>query len=77
GQVEAQIRRQAEQAAGRRTRPDLADAKPPLTGDADAPAPVASVPSTPSPVPDRTAHASEEAIRRASLDALHKLLKKA
>lgn len=74
GQVEAQLRRQAEQAAVRRARPDLADAKPPLAGDTDAPAPV---PSTPSHVLDRPARASEEAIRRASLDSLHKLLKKA
>ncbi|SFT26624.1 hypothetical protein [Methylobacterium sp. yr668] len=77
GQVEAQLRRQAEQAAVRRARPDLADAKPPLAGETDAPAPVAPVPSTPSPVLDRPARASEEAIRRAGLDSLHKLLKKA
>jgi len=77
GQVEAQLRRQAERAAARRARPDLAAPQPPLTGDTAAPAPVAPVPNTPPPVPDRAAPASEEAIRRAGLDALHKLLKKA
>ncbi|MEL6065097.1 MULTISPECIES: hypothetical protein [unclassified Methylobacterium] len=77
GQVEAQLRRQAERAAARRARPDLADPKPPLAGDTATPAPVAPVPNTPSPAPGRPAHTSEEAIRRAGLDALHKLLKKA
>jgi hypothetical protein len=77
GQVEAQLRRQAERAAVRRARPDLAGPQPPLTGDTVAPVLVATIPTIPSPVPDRTAHASEEAIRRAGLDALHKLLKKA
>ena len=77
GQVEAQLRRQAERAAARRARPDLAGSQPPAIGDTAAPAPVAPVPATPPPVPDRAAPASEEAIRRAGLDALHKLLKKA
>lgn len=77
GQVEAQLRRQAEQATARRARADLAAPQPALTGDTAAPAPIAPVPLASSPAPDTTAHASEEAIRRAGLDALHKLLKKA
>jgi len=77
GQVEAQLRRQAEQITARRARADLAAPQPARTGDTAAPALIAPVPPVSSPAPDTTAHASEEAIRRAGLDALHKLLKKA
>jgi len=77
GQVEAQLRRQAEQATARHARADLTAPQPAITGRTAAPAPIAPVPFASSPAPDSTPHTSEEAIRRAGLDALHKLLKKA
>lgn len=79
-QVEAQERRKAEREARRRARPDLTVSPEAISPNAPATslppsATPASPPARPAP-PGPSARATEEEIRRAGLDDLHRLLKK-